>query len=269
MRNFVLAVGLVAFLAITGVKGDWALAWEDNFDHGQPLSYRWNFENTCQDWGNRELQCYTNDRWQNIRQENGRLIIQARKEAWGNKGFTSARIYSKNSWTYGKFEMRARLPKGKHLWPAFWMMPTYSNYGEWPRSGEIDIMEYRGQRPNNVLGTLHFGGSREQHGQVGSPETSFPIDFSQDFHVFAVDWSPNKIMWMVDGRVYHEETLQRNFQPGFYSQNGQPFDKPFHMIINLAVGGSFFGDEPFDPSEANGWQKPTLEIDWVRKWEWK
>ncbi len=225
------------------------------------------------DWGNAELQCYTGNRYENVKQENGLLTITARREWWGDgvfpdKQFTSGRMTSWSNFLYGKFEMRARLPKGKHLWPAFWMMPSASEYGEWPRSGEIDIMEYRGQRPTNTLGTIHFGGSRETHGQVGSPETTFPVDFSQDFHVFGLDWSPTKIMWMVDDQVYHEESLEKNFQNSFYWQQGQPFDKSFNFIINLAVGGMFFGDEPFDPIEADSWPKPTFEIDWIRKWEW-
>ncbi|ODM89409.1 Glucan endo-1,3-beta-glucosidase A1 [Orchesella cincta] len=151
-------------------------------------------------------------------------------------------------------------PKGSISGPLFWMMPQDSEYGPWPRSGELDIMEYRGQRPTNVLGTIHFGESKENKGQAGSPETTFPMDFSQDFHVHAVDWSPTKIMWMVDGKVYHEETLERNFWPSVYNSNGQPYDKAFHMIINLAVGGMFFGGEPFDPIEAMVGQNQLMKL---------
>lgn len=198
---------------------------------------------------------------------------------------------TKANWLHGKFEIRARLPKGtilskilsqnictnldklitsgKHLWPAIWMMPAASEYGGWPRSGEIDIMEYRGQRPNQIQGTLHYGPAWNNKGQVGSGERNFPLDFSQGFHTFGLDWAPWQIQWIVDGVVYHTETLQKNFWPGLYSRNGSPFDKNFYLIINLAVGGSFFGGESFNANEADGWPKNTLEIDWVKKWEWR
>jgi len=165
--------------------------------------------------------------------------------------------------------MRARMPKGKHLWPAFWMMPANSEYGGWPRSGEIDITEYRGQRPQQILGTLHFGPAWDNKGQVGTGERDFPIDFSQDFHVFGLDWSPTQMQWIVDGNVYHTEPLDKNFWPGLYNSNSSPFDKNFFIIINLAVGGNFFGGEPFDPIEADQWPKNTFEIDWIRKFEWR
>ncbi len=165
--------------------------------------------------------------------------------------------------------MRAKLPKGKHLWPAFWMMPARSEYGGWPKSGEIDIMEYRGQAPSVTQGTLHYGEAWNNKGHVGSGERSFPFDFSQDWHVFGLDWSPWQIQWIVDGQVFHTESLQKTFSPGPYSKWGQPFDKNFFIIINLAVGGNFFGNEGFDPKESDNWQKPTFEIDWVKKWEWR
>lgn len=220
------------------------------------------------------MQCYTDNRWENAKQENGMLVITARHEWWGDgvnpdKQFTSSRMTTKANFLHGKFEMRARLPRGKHLWPAFWMMPAGDTYGYWPRSGEIDIMEYRGQKPTETLGTLHFGASEAQHGMAGSGERQFPFDFSQDFHVFGLDWSPDQIQWMVDGQVYHTENLNRNFHPGFYAQNRQPFDRNFFIIINLAVGGMFFGGEPFDPIESDSWPKNTYEIDWIRKWEWR
>jgi len=269
----VIAIALIGLALVGTVSADWVLAWEDDFMGGD-LKDRWNFELGCSGFGNNELQCYTDNRWENVRQENGNLVIEARKEWWGDgvhpdKPFTSTRMTTKMNWLHGKMEIRARLPRGKHLWPAFWMMPANSEYGTWPASGEIDIMEYRGQRPQQTLGTLHFGPRWDQHGYVGSSERDFPFDFSREWHTFGIDWSPNQIAWMVDDQVFHTETLQRNFWPGFYSANGQPFDKNFFIILNLAVGGNFFGGEPFDPDEANGWEKNTFEIDWVKKWEWR
>jgi beta-glucanase (GH16 family) len=257
----------LALLACSA-SAEWHLVWEDNFDGGN-LKDRWNFEVNCDGGGNNELQCYTDNRNENCRQENGVLVIQARWEnIGGNKPFTSTRMTTKANWLHGKFEIRARMPKGKHLWPAIWMMPANSEYGGWPRSGEIDITEYRGQRPHQVLGTLHYGPAWDNKGQVGY-ERDFPYDFSQDFHTFGLDWSPSAIQWLIDDQVVHTETLQRNFWGGFYTANGQPFDKNFFIILNLAVGGNFFGGEPFDPSESQNWAKSTLEVDYVRKFEWR
>jgi len=262
---------ITAVVLVFGVgiaSADWALVWEDNFDGGN-LKDRWNFEVNCDGGGNNELQCYTDNRQENARQENGILTITARLEnLGGGKPFTSTRMTTKANWLHGKFEMRARLPRGKHLWPAFWMMPANSEYGGWPRSGEIDIMEYRGQKPFQTLGTLHFGPAWDQHGMAGSGERDYPFDFSRDFHTFGLDWNTDRIQWLVDGNVFHEQTLRTNFWNGFYGANGQPFDKNFFIIINLAVGGMFFGNEPFDPSESHNWEKATFEIDYIRKWEW-
>jgi len=273
--KFVLALALVAVLGVGVATAEWAVVWEDNFDGGN-LNDRWNFEVNCAGGGNNELQCYTNQRPENVRQENGILVITAVKEWWGDGGatgsdkpFTSTRMTTKTSWLHGKFEMRARLPEGKHLWPAFWMMPQDSAYGGWPRSGEIDIAEYRGQKPSQTLGTLHFGAAWDNKGQAGSGERDFPYKFSTDFHTFGLDWSPTAISWLVDDVVFHTESLERNFWDGVYTGNGQPFDKNFFIIINLAVGGAFFGGEPFDPEEANGWAKNTLEIDYIKKFEWR
>lgn len=266
---------LAVVVGISCVSADWVLVWEDNFDGGN-INDRWNFEVNCAGGGNNELQCYTNNRNENVRQENGNLIIQARKEWWGDGGqtggdkpFTSGRITTKANWLHGKFDIRARMPKGKHIWPAIWMMPSASEYGGWPRSGEIDIMEYRGQRPTETQGTLHYGPAWDNKGQAGSGERQYPFDFSQDFHVFSLDWSPSQMQWLVDGQVMHTETLNRNFWPGLYNSNGSPFDRNFFLILNVAVGGNFFGGEPFDPSEADGWAKNTLEVDYVRKFEWR
>jgi len=162
------------------------------------------------------------------------------------------------------------LNPGKHLWPAFWMMPKQNSYGgSWPRSGEIDITEYRGQRTNQIMGTLHYGPAWNNKADVGTKERTFPVDFSKDFHVFGLDWNSDRIQWLLDGKVFHEETLRRNFWDGLYTAQGQPFDKEFFFILNLAVGGNFFGGEAFDPSEAQSWTKSTFEIDWIRKSEWR
>jgi len=149
------------------------------------------------------------------------------------------------------------------------MMPRNNEYGGWPRSGEIDITEYRGQRTNEILGTLHYGPAWDNKGQAGTTRVYEGVDFSRDFHVFGFDWNQDRAQWLLDGQVFHEETLRRNFWEGLYNAQGSPFDKEFFFILNLAVGGAFFGGEPFDPSESQWWGKSTFEIDWVRKSTWQ
>ncbi|ODM89411.1 Beta-glucanase, partial [Orchesella cincta] len=174
-------LAFVALCAIGLASADWELVWEDQFD-GEDLWRNYKFDEGCNGWGNDELQCYTVNRPENVRQEGGNLIITARESGGVNDSqttlpFTSTRMVTYSSFTYGKFEIRARLPKGKHLWPAFWMMPQDSEYGPWPRSGELDIMEYRGQRPTNVLGTIHFGESKENKGKLAHPRPRFQWTF--------------------------------------------------------------------------------------------
>jgi len=270
MRSVQVFVLLAATLAL--VSADWQIVWRDEFDGGN-LADRWNFELGCSGWGNNELQCYTNNRAENARQENGVLVIQARREWWGDgvhpdKPFTSTRMTTKANWLYGKIEARMRMPKGKHQWPAFWMMPSASAYGGWPRSGEIDIMEYRGQRWWEIIGTIHYGPAWDNKGQNGYGR-EFPNDFSQEWHTYAIDWSSQKMIWLLDDQPVHEENLLRNFWPGLYTGNTQPFDRNFFAILNFAVGGNFFGNEPFDPVEADGWAKNTFEIDYVRVYQWQ
>jgi beta-glucanase (GH16 family) len=259
---------VVALLGVGVVNGEWLQVWADEFEGGN-LRDRWNFEVNCDGGGNNELQCYTDNLEKNCKQENGVLVITALKDS-NNPGhpFTSTRITTKANWLHGKFDIRARAPLGKHLWPAIWMMPTRSEYGGWPRSGEIDIFEYRGQRPNEVLGTLHYGPAWDNKGQVGY-ERNMGYDLSAGFHTYTLDWSPMQMQWIIDDVVIHTESLARNFWSGLYTGNGQPFDKDFFLIINLAVGGAFFGGEPFDPNESDGWPKRTFEIDYVRKFEWR
>jgi beta-glucanase (GH16 family) len=144
-------------------------------------------------------------------------------------------------------------------------------------SGEIDIMEYRGDRPNEILGTIHYGGTAPNNIHSGSGETKFGTDFSADWHTFGVEWDTNEIKWFCDGKEYHREDIHRSMYSGKgnnpYTKPGQPFDQPFHWILNVAVGGGFFPANVFGsevtPEEAKHWAKPTMEIDYVRVWEWK
>lgn len=185
---------------------------------------------------------------------------------------------TKGSWLHGKFEMRAKLPNGKHLWPAFWMLPERESYNNispksrcgWTKNGEIDIMEYRGQVHNQISGTMHFCNGTNDYFDT-SGDIQFPIiNFAEDFNTFGVTWDKQWIKWFVNDKEFSRKRMNRRFGSG-YRQRGQPFDKPFHLLINMAVGGDFFNeygqfDEEKDPEM---WVRPTYEIDWIRVSRWK
>jgi len=250
------------------------LVWSDEFNGNALDDAQWIYETGCDGWGNNEQQCYTEHRKENVRVEGGNLILEIKIENFENKrNFTSGRLHSKGAWAYGRYECRARLPSGKHIWPAIWMYPNSTKkYGGWPDSGEIDIMEMRGHEPTKVEGTIHYYG-----GGAGSGATAFPFDFSKDFHVFTLEWEKLEMRWLVDGKVYHKESLDKEWLwqgKKLYTEHGQPFDpsNPFFWVLNLAVGGAFFGTwGPYvTPAEAASpavWPKHSMEIDYVRVYQ--
>ena len=224
------------------VEPTYNLVWSDEFDG--PLLYQdsWTYhlgtgsQFGLDGWGNNEQQYYT-DRKENVYLENGYLILEARKERYENKEYTSGRIVTQNKhdFLYGKIEIRAQLPKTQGIWPAIWMLPTDSEYGGWPASGEIDIMELLGHQPETIYGTAHFGNSYKDKshitGEVALPEN----DFSTSFHVFTLEWTPGSITWLLDGTQFHY--VDRNT----LSPYPWPFDKKFYVLLNIAVGGYWPG----------------------------
>ncbi len=238
----------------------WKLVWSDEFD-GTSLDYsKWEAEVNAFGGGNQELQIYT-DRKENLRVEGGRLILEARKDKHGIAGtvreFSSGRIRSKHrgDWKYGKFEVRAKLPAGQGVWPAIWMLPTDEVYGAWASSGEIDIMEFKGQQPNVVWGTLHYGKQWPDNKHSGTQKRLPKGNFTDDFHTFAIEWEEGVIRWSIDGEVYQ-------IQNQWTSAGGKfpaPFDRRFHMILNLAIGGGFVGN----PDASTTFPRQFL-VDYVR-----
>jgi beta-glucanase (GH16 family) len=227
----------------------WKLAWQDEFNDDH-IGENWVAD--VNDWGggNDELQYYT-DRSENVYIENGLLYIVGRKESYLTREYTSARITSTESWTYGRFEIKAQLPEGQGIWPAIWLRSDTEPYGSWPASGEIDIMEMLGHEPTVVYGTLHYGLPDEQ--KQGS--TILP---SQGFHVFAVEWDVDEIRWYVDDINYLKID-------SWYSNNGNypaPFDQPFNIVLNLAIGGIW----PGNPNESTSFPQKLL-IDYVRVYQ--
>jgi len=249
MIGSILCISLSLF--VLGTDAAWHQVWEDDFNGGALNDADWTYQEDCNGGGNGELQCYTAHKPDNVKLEGGHLVIHVKVEESKGKHFTSGRVLSKKAWTFGKFEARAKMPKGKHLWPAIWMMPQKSTYGVWAASGEIDIMEYRGERPNQIMGTIHYGASWPNNINSGSGEKTYPSDFSADWHTYGVEWEANEIRWYVDGNEYHKENIHRNMYSGKgtnpYTKPGQPFDQPFYWILNVAVGGGFFPASVFGP----------------------
>ena len=263
----------IGFLVLALVAGGWIwldkkelsetpeLLWSDEFNYqGYPDSTKWSYDvgdgcpNLC-GWGNNELQYYTEKRLENARVENGHLVIEAHREAMGNRMYSSAKLVSKGKgdWKYGRIEIRAQLPSGIGTWPAIWMLSTDWSYGGWPESGEIDIMEHVGYEPDSIHGTVHTKAYNGMHGtQVGN--SIFSKDAEAAFHVYSIDWNPDEILFMMDGQVYHRF---ENTGEGF---EAWPFDKRFHLIMNIAVGGNWGGKHGVDESI---WPQQML-IDYVR-----
>ena len=237
------------------------LVWQDEFEGpaGQlPDSLKWQFDVGGWGWGNNQLE-YDTDRPENCSLDgDGHLAIVARQEYYQGRSYTSARINTNGRFqaTRGRFEARLRLPVGQGLWPAFWMLG--SNFGTvgWPACGEIDIMEYRGQQPYVVHGSLHGPGYSGGEALTSS-YTRRGAGFDRDFHVFTVDWDEAGITWKVDGIRYRTVTPD-DLPPG----TDWVFDHPFFLILNVAVGGNYVGP----PDETTRFPQ-TMLVDWVRVYQ--
>jgi len=224
----------------------WNLVWHDEFEDSSIDLTKWEHEVNAQGGGNNELQYYT-DRSINSYLENGCLVIQALKEHYtgteGSREYSSARLRTrqKGDWKYGRFDIKTKLPSGKGIWPAIWMLPSENKYGGWAANGEIDIMELIGHEPNKVYGTLHYGGEYPDNEQTGDSYTLETGDFSDDFHLFTLEWEANQFRWYVDGILYQTQTE-------WYSINGEypaPFDQYCHLLLNVAVGGNWPGNPDY------------------------
>ncbi|QEN04415.1 glycosyl hydrolase family protein [Thiospirochaeta perfilievii] len=242
---------------------DWQLVWSDEFNSKTIDGSKWNFILGGGGYGNNELQYYS-DSEDNARIEKGKLVIEAHKEDYEGNSYTSAKLTTQNKgdWTYGRYEIRAKLPEGQGIWPAFWMMPTdYSIYGPWPACGEIDIMEVLGHEPNKTHGTLHYG---NPHKYTGDSYTLEKGSFSDSYHIFALEWLPGEIRWYVDGKLFQ---VQNDWYSTQDSLNGEltfpaPFDRDFYLQLNLAVGGNW----PGSPDETTKFPQKML-IDWIRVYQ--
>jgi beta-glucanase (GH16 family) len=233
-------------------QAGWVLDWSDEFDGAKLDHAKWVEETGGHGFGNNELEFYT-ARPENVRVAGGQLIIEARKEEWKGRHYTSARIKTAGlkERTYGRYEARIRIPRGQGIWPAFWMLGADCAKTGWPRCGEIDIMENIGKEPGIVHGTLHGPGYSGEHG-FGAPSSLDAGAYADGFHLYAVEWEPGEIRWYRDGIPYH--TARPNLVKG-----GWVFEHPFFVILNLAVGGYW----PGNPDAATTFPQQML-VDYVR-----
>lgn len=248
-------------LPLPSAPEGWRLVWSDEFEKdGLPDPARWSYDVGGQGWGNRELQFYTENRKENARVEGGLLVIEARKEEWQGSRYTSARLVSKNKgdWTYGRFEIRARVPTGRGTWPAIWMLPTVWDLGDgkWPDNGEIDIMEHVGFDQGVVHGSTH---SQKHQWRANTQRTATlqVPDVSEAFHTYVLEWDPEEIRIYVDAHRYFVSRKDGG------DWRSWPFFRPFHLVLNLAVGGDWGGEKGVDDTIF----PRRLEIDYVRVYQ--
>jgi len=248
-------------MAASAESSAWKLVWSDEFDGARIDPAKWEFEVNANGGGNNELQYYT-DRPENARIENGQLVIEARKEPFtgpaGARDYTSARMRTlkKGDWKFGRFEIRAKLPKTQGLWPAIWMLPTDWVYGPWPHSGEIDIMEFLGHDVRKVYGTLHYVRAETgKHMHATGYLNMSDVDFAEDFHVYSMEWDEREFRWYIDGRHYQTQTTWSTDKAPYPA----PFDQRFHLLLNVAVGGNWPGNP-----DATSVFPQRMVIDYVR-----
>lgn len=238
---------------------EWELAWQDEFEGpaGQsPNPANWRFD-VGTDWGNAQLE-YDTERPVNVALDGaGNLAITARRESYRGREYTSGRINTFGLFAQerGRFEARIRLPVGRGIWPAFWLLGNNFGAVGWPACGEIDIMEYRGQEPRVLHGSLHGPGYSGGRAITRRYELPGPDGFDADFHVFGVEWQPGRITWTVDGTPYHTVTPENLPRSG----SDWVFEHPFFVILNVAVGGTFVGSP-----DASTVFPQTMLVDWVR-----
>lgn len=262
-----LAAGNHAFEGPLAPPAGASLVWSDEFDGSALDAGKWAYDTARnkQGWYNNELQYYSAGRAENARVEQGRLIIEARRERldaarfpdWGGQKYSSARLLSVGSgaWTYGFFEIRARLPCARGTWPAIWMLPV--KLDKWPDDGEIDIMEHVGSQPTVIHATLHTGLFNHAIGTQRGASKPLATACS-DFHSYQLDWRPDAITIGFDGKAFMRVA---NDRPG--GKGAWPFNVPFRLILNLAIGGDWAGSKGIDDAAL----PQRLEIDYVRVWQ--
>lgn len=240
-RAACLLVGCLAIRAsqpIDQPPGTEAPIWQDEFDvPGLPDPTRWNYEGGFV--RNKEQQFYTRNRLENARVENGTLVIEGRREPYQGAQYTSASLTSRANWTYGRIEVRAKLPKGRGTWPAIWTLGTNIREVGWPACGEIDIMEHVGFDPGRIHANIHT--TAYNHVKRTNKGNSILVAKpDEEFHLYSIAWTATEIQTFVDGQRYFTFAKEAGGDPVW------PFDKPQYLILNLAIGGNWGGQKGID-----------------------
>jgi len=233
------------------LKENYQLVWSEEFQGGELDSNKWNIEVRDPGWVNNELQAYTN-RKNNLLIKDGNLIIRGIKENYDEAKYTSGRINTsqKVNWKYGRFEIRAKIPKQKGVWPAIWLLSESISNEPWPKCGEIDIMEHINNE-NIIYGTIHS----EEYNHMAETQIGGNItidNLNTKFHVFGIEWDSESIVWFIDNKIYHRVDKKEYFGDKW------PFDNEYFLIINQAIGGFW----PGEPEE--NFKTTEYVIDWVK-----
>ena len=259
MRTLIFTIVTLVSVANGAAAADWKLVWADEFNYqGLPDPTKWSYEVGFV--RNHEKQYYTKARLENARVEDGHLVIECRKEHFTPPNhapveYTAASLITKNkaSWQYGRIEVRAKLPHGKGVWPAIWMLGANHNEAGWPGCGEIDIMEFVGKEPKGIHGTVHYAIDGKHKSDGGTLETVRPWE---DYHNYALEWTPERMDIYFDDQKYHSVPVDKANQGAI-----NPFRAPQYLLLNFALGGSWGG--PID--DANLPQQ--FLIDYVRVYQ--
>lgn len=241
------------------LRAGFNLVWQDEFDGSEIDGFNWQHLIDGNGGGNNELQYYTKSK-ANSFVKNGLLHIKAIERSTPLHGcnYTSARLHSRGqaNWTYGRFDVRAKLPVQQGIWPAIWMLPKEETYGKWPQSGEIDIVETIGHEPKNVYGTIHYGPKWPENLHTGDTTQTARGNVSQAFHLYSVEWDTEGIRWYLDDKLFASKT-KKDIAPHKW-----PFDQPFYLILNLAIGGNW----PGNPDKETVFPK-YMFVDYVRVYQ--
>ncbi len=260
---------------VTNPSGEWVLVWGDEFDGWTLDTSKWSREENNYGGGNNERQFYSTDtKYSYVR--DGRLHIAVHRDSHTSTDgktspYTSARLRTlhRGEWTFGRFEVRAKVPGGQGIWPAVWMLPTESPHGGWAASGEIDILESRGSNVAETTGAIHFGGAWPRNRYLAGAYQFPEKNGAEAFHVYAVEWSADAISWSVDGKTYMTRKKEEWFSEVAKDDPSAPFNTPFHLILNVAVDGRFFEktDQKADLLAPDAFPQ-VFEIDYVRVHQW-
>jgi len=240
----------------------YTLVWSDEFNGSSINSDNWSVADTNVVYNN-ELEAYKTD---NAFVKDGNLVLEAKKESYLGKDYTSGKVVTKGkqAWTFGRFEIKAKMPESQGIWPAIWMLPEDDNlYGGWPQGGEIDILELLGHQSNKIYGTVHYG---NPHASGQGEYTLKSGKFSDSYHVYAFEWDPGEMRWYIDGALFHTEKnwYTRDLNEADSITYPAPFNRDFHLILNLAIGG----DWPGSPDETTIFPSKVL-VDYVKVYERK